>query len=57
MYLSELKLLHYVLERRYPGGDVFGLVGKSFEEAGCVFFSIKSDYERFKGEGRYSAQC
>jgi hypothetical protein len=55
MYLSELKLLHYVLERRHPGGDVFGLVGKSFEEAGCVFLSIKSDYERFKGERRYSA--
>jgi hypothetical protein len=34
--------------------DVFRLVGEGFKEAGCVFVSIKSDYKRFKGEGRYS---
>jgi hypothetical protein len=54
VYLSKLELLHYVLERRHPRGDVFRLVGESFEEAGCVFFTIQSDYKRFKGEGRYS---
>ena len=37
VYLSELELLHYVLERRYPGCDVFRLVGEGFKEAGCVF--------------------
>ena len=49
MYVSELQLFHYVLERGHARGDVFGLVGEGFEEAGRVFLSIQADYECLKG--------
>jgi hypothetical protein len=54
MDLTELELLHYVLERGHTGGNVFGLVGERFEEAGCVFLAVEANNERFEGKCCYS---
>jgi len=40
MCTFELELLHYVLERRYPGCDVFRLVGEGLRKP-VVFFLDK----------------
>jgi hypothetical protein len=54
MDLAELELFHYILERGHARRDVLRLVGEGFKEAGCIFFTIQPDDERFEGEGCYS---